>query len=787
MKRILTALIFLLAAGVCFASPKSGKTPDWTGRVLDENGEPIPYVTVAVLNKADSTIVNGAMTDENGAFRVVTDAKDGLLMVALLGYDTQYVGFGQDITVRLQPTTVMLGEAVVKAEMPKVKLTGEGIQTNIRGSVLENIGTANDALSRTPGVIKTKDGLQVLGKGAPIVYVNGRKLADITELDRIQSHEIQNIEVISNPGAQYDASVGAVIRIRTIRRDGEGFGFNTGLAAEQSLRIKEHSDPSGYFNFNYRKKNFDLFAGVSAYTFHMQQSSELFEETFTKPSFLQKGPLEFTHIERGMSDYAGFNWQIADNHSIGVRLDHKHNFSTNEHQDIYTDIYKDGDLMDHIHSHGENGTDTNPGAVGINAYYNGQVGKLNIDFNADYYNTYKSSDNMTEEHSEFAEDAVVNVLSHSKGKMYAAKLILSYPIWQGTFSLGTEDVFSRRHEDYAINSALLSNTKSSVKEDNIAAFASYAFYAQKFGQLNVGLRYEHVNYDYIDEVGTGSFGRKYDNLFPSLSYANQFGPVQVMFSYRARTIRPSFSQLDGTIRYHSRFIYQSGNPKLQPQTSQELNLTGNWKFLTFVAQYARIDNTITQWSELYNDTGACLSKIVNLEKPYRTLACYVNATPTIGVWTLNYTAGVQQQWLTLPYEEATTSQIKTLSFNDRPMWIVQAFNTFRFKGGWQFELGAEYHSKGYSQNSFISNNFLDLSAAIQKTFLPDGSLVLRLEGGDLARMARYNVEANCGNHIIRQSNLMDDQRIKLRLTYRFNAAKSKYRGTGAGSDTKGRM
>ena len=787
MKHLFSAIAFLLAAGTCLASPKSSKSPDWTGRVFDENGEPMPYVTVAVLNKADSTVVNGAMTDEDGAFRVVTDARDGLLMVALLGYDTQYVGFSQDITVRMQPATVMLGEAVVKAEMPKVKLTGEGLQTNIRGSVLENIGSANDALARTPGVIKTRDGLQVLGKGAPIVYVNGRKLSDITELDRIQSHEIQNIEVISNPGAQYDASVGAVIRIRTIRRDGEGFGFNTGLAAEQSLRVKEHSDPSGYFNFNYRKKNLDLFAGVSAYTYHMKQDSHLYEEAFTRPSFVQDGTLEFTHIERGMNDYAGFNWQVADNHSIGLRLDHKHNFSTSEHQDIYTDVFKDGTLLDRIYSHGENGIDSSPGSVGVNAYYNGQAGKLNIDFNADYYNTYSSSDNMTEEHSEFAEDAVVNALSHNGGKMYAAKLVLSYPIWQGSFSLGTEDVFSRRNEDYTINTSLLANSRSRVKEDNFAAFASYAFFAQKFGQLNVGLRYEHVNYDYIDEVGTGSFSRKYDNLFPSLSYANQFGPVQVMFSYRARTSRPGFSQLDGTIRYHSRFIYQSGNPKLQPQTNQELSLTANWKFLTFVAQYARQDNAITQWSSLYNDDGAVLAGIVNLEKPARTLSCFVNATPTIGVWTLNYTAGVQQQWLDIPYQNALTSKMSSISFSDKPMWIVQAFNTFRFKGGWQFELGAEFHSIGYSQNSLLTNNFLDISAAIQKTFLPDGALVLRLEGADLARLGRYNVESNCGNHLVRQSNLLDNQRVKLRLTYRFNAAKSKYRGTGAGSDAKGRM
>ncbi len=80
-----------------------------------------------------------------------------------------------------------------------------------------------------------------------------------------------------------------------------------------------------------------------------------------------------------------------------------------------------------------------------------------------------------------------------------------------------------------------------------------------------------------------------------------------------------------------------------------------------------------------------------------------------------------------------------------------------------------------------------ITAAVQKTLLSDGSLILRLEGSDLGGFMKNTVDTDFGNHTIHQSNMMDRQRVELSLRYNFNAAQSKYRGTGAGADTKRRM
>ena len=186
---------------------------------------------------------------------------------------------------------------------------------------------------------------------------------------------------------------------------------------------------------------------------------------------------------------------------------------------------------------------------------------------------------------------------------------------------------------------------------------------------------------------------------------------------------------------------------------------------------------IITWANLYNDEGVILLKPINVENPLRALSAFLVATPTVGPWNLNATTGFQKTWL----------QVGDIVFNDAPVWIARLNNTFTFKKGWQLELGGEYHSPGTMQNIRLTNHFFDLTAAVQKTLLKDGSLVIRLEGRDLTYMGHNNVFTDLGHYSITQSVLMDTQRIVLSVRYRFNTADSKYKGTGAGQDARQRM
>jgi hypothetical protein len=194
------------------------------------------------------------------------------------------------------------------------------------------------------------------------------------------------------------------------------------------------------------------------------------------------------------------------------------------------------------------------------------------------------------------------------------------------------------------------------------------------------------------------------------------------------------------------------------------------------------------WSSPYNDEGVVLVKPRNIESPFRLLVVYSMINHTIGPWTMSYTLGIQKQWLTINAPDPrSASGIRVTKFNDKPIGVFQLNNTFRFNGGWQLELGGLMQTKGYSQNIYMKDVYFNLSAAVQKTLLKDNSLVLRLEGSDLTHTAKTNVDTDFGNHTLTQYNVMDFQKVKFSIRYTFNAAQSKYRGTGAGGDQKSRM
>ena len=84
------------------------KTQDWGGRVIDEKGEPMPYVNVVLLSLPDSAFVQGAMTDEHGVFKIATNVNNGVLKVSSVGYQTLYINAGEGLTIQMKEDTQLL-------------------------------------------------------------------------------------------------------------------------------------------------------------------------------------------------------------------------------------------------------------------------------------------------------------------------------------------------------------------------------------------------------------------------------------------------------------------------------------------------------------------------------------------------------------------------------------------------------------------------------------------------------------------------------------------------------
>ena len=275
-RRFAMMMVAAMLATGAFAKRTS---PDVGGKIVDENGNPMSFVSVVLLSMPDSVFIQGSVSDDNGEFKLVTPENQGILKISSIGYETMYVAVSSDgsiaggSVIKMKEDNTMLNEVVVKGQLPKTKLQGSSMVTQVQGSVLEKSGTLDEMLSKVPGLMKGKEGIEVIGKGSPLIYINGRKLQDQDELKRLSSQEIVSVEVDMNPGARYDATVTSVVRIRTIKHQGEGFGFTVMASNNQQLRYGQ-SDPNANFKANYRYRSWDFFGQVNFSLYKSQYRGE---------------------------------------------------------------------------------------------------------------------------------------------------------------------------------------------------------------------------------------------------------------------------------------------------------------------------------------------------------------------------------------------------------------------------------------------------------------------------------------------------------------------------------
>ena len=262
MKQNQKQCVWMTAFALVAASGLAKPQVTVSGIVTDENKEAMPFVNVVLLSLPDSAFVQGTTTDADGRFRLEGNVPKGTLQFSSVGYQTLYYTPSAQMNVQMQENATTLGEVAVKAMLPKTKLTGTSMVTSVQGTVLSQSGTALEMLAKVPGMMAKEDDVEVLGKGKPVIYINGRKMSDPRELKQLRSEEIQSVEVITNPGAQYDATVSSVVRIKTVRRQGDGFGYALNVGNSQDL-IHGYSDPNGGFNLRYRRKNLDLFGSLN--------------------------------------------------------------------------------------------------------------------------------------------------------------------------------------------------------------------------------------------------------------------------------------------------------------------------------------------------------------------------------------------------------------------------------------------------------------------------------------------------------------------------------------------
>lgn len=669
----------------------------------------------------------------------------------------------------MEQDTLMLGEVVVKGHRPQYRKTAEGMLTNIQGTVLSKTGTAEDVLKHVPTVSKKGDGTwEVFGKGTPLIYLNGRKLEDLSELENIKSADIKDVEVIQNPGAKYAADVNAVIRIKTIPVQGEGLSID----ASANYEYNKHNNIIAQATVNYRHNGLNAFATYK-YNNRNNYTDGTLEQTI-KADTLWQQKIDNDAFSRTIYHYiqGGLSYDFNDKHSIGAKYSATitvDEFSTSW---LGSSVTANGSYYDKISTTARYDCKDRP-IHRANAYYYGTVGKTTIDFNTDVCFKHNISDTHTLEGSEAYDSRDLFSTSTSKSSMVASKLVLTSPLLGGSLDYGAEYIYTHRKDEYVMNRTdIVANSDSKIRETSLSPFLQYTRMTP-IGQVILGLRYENIRFKYYEN---GEYkadqSRSFHNVYPSVSFGTRLGGMSMQLSYAIKTQRPSYSQLNSDISYGNRFTRQTGNPLLTHETNHTVSLMGAWRFVQFMVEYKDSRDAIIYWADLMSESQAIALIRYKNQESIKSMKAFVSAAPKVGIWSPQVSVGMQKQWLTL----STTMGTYSLG---KPIFMVNVSNAFSLPLGITAFVDYRFQSKGHYQNVYLFQTQHVVDLGLSKSFLKD-ALTLEVKGSDLLHRQLdgdliYNDRLTVG-----QDNVYGTRRLSLTLRYKFNVARSKYKGKGAG-------
>ena len=751
-----------------------------TGTIIDENRQPVPYANIYLLHPSDSTLIGGGVSNEAGVFVIPYELPTVLARVSVVGYRTTYrmcskeqVGF-----IQIKPEAQTIKGILVTGERPKVQLQGNSLVMNVEGTVMERMGTAEDVLSRVPMISKKGEAFEILGKGVPQIYLNNRKLTDLQELKNIQSDNIKNVEVIQNPGARYDATVNAVIIIRTKRSAGEGLGVELTSWSRKGCGYANNER----INLTYRKGGLELFANLFG-AYNKRCSSGEFEQTiFADTLWVITNRQNNNSRNPYFEGRIGFNYQLNDNNSFGGFYQNTYDYvkTRSEYDD---DIHYDGHIYDHLQNSGIRRAEGMPNHQ-VNLYYTGKVSKFGIDFNADYTFRKQRNSNRQLELSEKDLDRDVNTENLTRSNLFAEKLIVSYPLFKGQIEVGEEYTNTRWESNFNNPEGYIANSNNEQHEQAIAPFVELR---QQIGRirLSAGLRYEHVESEYYDGgIRRDEQCRTYDDLFPSLALSTSVKNWQLSISYAKRTTRPSYWQLSSDVIYENRLNLQTGNPYLKPIKYHNLNAMIMWKWLYLATNFSHCVDPILYTAEsVENDSKINFVTYKNYDHAdwlTMTLGAQKNITISKDItWMPQYNVMLMKPW----FKSEFVGEQK--SFN-HPMLALQLGNMISLPHDWLLQADFNMHTHGYQQNVWFDCTNPILTLSVSKDFFKR-SLNIKLSGNDLFNggINRFTLYSN--RMMFRKMEDNDSRCVTLSLRYRFNVTPSKYKGTGAGNAEKNRL
>ncbi len=602
---ILPYLLLLLSISSKAQQTKNNNLTEISGSVIDsKSGEPIEYATITLTIQQSNKIINGTTTDTKGKFKLI-DVTEGNynILIRFIGYQT---AVRNNIVVTNSNKTISLGTILLDESLTDLKavtITAEkGIIENKIDKMVYNVekditsqsGVATDVMKKIPQVsvdidgnveLQGQSGIRFLINGKPST-IFGNNIADV--LQSIPASQIQSIEVITSPGAKYDAEgTAGIINIILKKTNVEGINGNISLSAGTRLE-------NGSFNLNAHHKHFSAHAYLSgnglltSITKNSMERISIDTTSFQSDHLSQIGSSNF--YRNGYQSGIGFDWDIIPKNSISGSLSYNHfansNFATLNRESVLFDKYGNTitDIQDIINSGNKFHENTYDFNLSYKKVFNREDQELEISFNSSNESNYTYYDQSTkaltvdsilsasygndpgmENQKEFAINYTHPLPEEAKLEIGAKAILTEIKSNADVFLLNP---FSNKY-DYNTSQSSNLDYNSQV----IAAYLSGSFKLFKYLDIKTGIRYEYTKTNAtFSNVGNIDI-QPYPTYVPSLVMMHKFKNNQsIKLSYSHRIERPDYRDLNPFINASDPKNFSTGNKNLKPETGDKIEL-----------------------------------------------------------------------------------------------------------------------------------------------------------------------------------------------------------------------
>ena len=610
MKQLfITILVVLGAAMAATVNAKGIKAlqAPVTGKVVDTGGNPVAYATVIALQ--DNVQAAGTTTDDNGAFALALNSGEYTLSFEFLGYKT----VEKRVTV-IEATE--LGEIVLEDDNIKiegVEVTAQIIRREADRFVVDvaNMPSAIgkdgvELLQTSPGVFINDDKITINGRSGTKVYVNEREVRYtgdrlLTYLRSLKTEEIQKIEVVPIAGADYDAdSSGGIIKITLRQKRDDGF---MGSAALRTSINDLRWSLSTSLNLDYRTGKWTLSAsGSYGYNNGKQMAEDETVYTGNDNHLLSKS--NGKNINDWYNGKFGAIYDLNEHHSLGAEVEYS-GYNSNYTTSTYS-LFKNAIPPVTDESTGDYSQPSGSQSLSARFNYIVKLDTLGSMFKvlADYTHQRSHGDNnyittktttagdiVQKRDSLYRDNAGTNYNIASVGVSWDKVFSPKFTLKTGAkYSYNLMESFS--NYDYLDNETATWVTRPSYNYDvdyteNIGAL--YAIAVTKLGRwgITAGLRGEYTNTSGRKNVAR----QNYFSLFPNanISFALKKDQSYLLVGQYSRTIqRPNFWALNPERQQISEYMYQVGNPYLNPSFNNGVTLSAVMKYKYTISLMAGI-------------------------------------------------------------------------------------------------------------------------------------------------------------------------------------------------------